>query len=173
MAPAITDVGRELERIRVENGGLLRAVDVVREAANAASPLHSHFQWDDGVAAAQYRLWQARQLIRVMVTYLPANNTAYNVRVYYSLTPDRTQPGGGYRVVVDVFDAQQLRAQLLAEALREMHHFQHKFRELEELNRIFSAMAAFAAQAQQAPPHPMAPPTSPASGPTQGPQLPI
>lgn len=37
---------------------------VVADAADAGSPLHGCFQWDDGVAAHAYRIDQARSLIR-------------------------------------------------------------------------------------------------------------
>lgn len=54
----------ELTRITKEHDGVLRPDDVVREAENPASPLHSSFEWDDGVAAHAWRLEQARTLIR-------------------------------------------------------------------------------------------------------------
>jgi hypothetical protein len=37
---------------------------VVNAARDPASPLHDKFEWDDGVAAEQYRKEQARSLIR-------------------------------------------------------------------------------------------------------------
>jgi len=54
----------ELERIRALHGGILQAEDVLEEARNPDSPLHPMFEWDDQVAAHQYRLEQARALIR-------------------------------------------------------------------------------------------------------------
>jgi len=37
---------------------------VVQAAQDEQSPIHSIFEWDDGKAAHQHRLWQARRLIR-------------------------------------------------------------------------------------------------------------
>lgn len=37
---------------------------VVQAATDEQSPIHSIFEWDDGKAAHQHRLWQARRLIR-------------------------------------------------------------------------------------------------------------
>lgn len=54
----------EIERIRVMHGGILQAEDVLEEAKNPASPLHPMFEWDNAAAAHQYRLDQARALIR-------------------------------------------------------------------------------------------------------------
>jgi hypothetical protein len=57
-------VGAELERIRTENDGKLQPPDVVQAARPKDSPLHPAFEWKDSIAANQYRLWQARNLIK-------------------------------------------------------------------------------------------------------------
>lgn len=62
-------VGAELERIREENESLT-ASSVVDAARPDDAPLHPAFEWDDSAAAEQYRLQQARTLIRaVQVVY--------------------------------------------------------------------------------------------------------
>lgn len=40
---------------------------VVEEAANESHILHDCFEWDDSKAGHHYRLWQARQLLRITV----------------------------------------------------------------------------------------------------------
>jgi hypothetical protein len=47
-----------------ERLGELTAESVVAEASRASSPLHRYFEWDDTVAAREYRRVQARALIR-------------------------------------------------------------------------------------------------------------
>lgn len=103
----------ELERIRLAAGGLLRPADVVAAARDPKSPLHSHFEWDDGAAAEAYRLWQARQLIRAVVTIMPnQRGDLVQVRAYVSLPSDRG--GGGYRATVDVVDDERSLEEALA-----------------------------------------------------------
>jgi hypothetical protein len=46
-----------------QRDGELTAETVVAEARNRRSRLHRHFEWDDGAAATQWRLHQARLLI--------------------------------------------------------------------------------------------------------------
>jgi hypothetical protein len=53
-----------LEEVRLSHDGKLRPPDVVNAARPEESPLHSHFEWDDSEAAEEYRLYQARYLIR-------------------------------------------------------------------------------------------------------------
>ena len=53
-----------------QRDGSLTASGVVAEARDEASPLHPCFEWDDTEAAHQYRLDQARVLMRtVRITY--------------------------------------------------------------------------------------------------------
>ena len=74
------DYKQELEQIRKANDGELRPADVVEFARNPDTALHSRFTWDDDKAAAEYRLWQARELIRVVVQLHPKTNK--KMRVY-------------------------------------------------------------------------------------------
>ncbi len=129
-------IAAELERIRLGNGGLLRPEDVVAAARPKTSLLHDQFEWDDTSAAVQHRLWQARQLIRVTVMVLPRQEQP--IRTYVSLRTDRALAGGGYRTLCDVLDDEQLREQLLAEALDDLATFRTKYGRLKELAQVFA-----------------------------------
>lgn len=59
--------GEELERIRNASGGKLATQEVVRWAAEPDSPLHACFTWDNEKAAQEFRLEEARSLIRSVV----------------------------------------------------------------------------------------------------------
>ena len=137
---AKAEVRNELHRIQTLNGGLLRASDVVEEARNPESPLHSSFNWDDTAAAHQWRLQQARQLIRVVVEMLPYNEPQYEVRAYVSLTPDRVQDNGGYRVMTEVLASPPERQQMLADALDELNRLKVRYHQLSELDSVFRAI---------------------------------
>lgn len=89
--------------------------------------LHSQFDWDDSSAAGKYRIHQARQLIRVVVSYEKVGDgkpVAY--RVFVSLTPDRETVGGGYRLASTVLSDEDQRRQLLLDARDEMKRFTAK-----------------------------------------------
>lgn len=58
------EVSAELTRLSLENDGL-RPSDVVAAAMDKSSPLHDQFEWDNKKAGHEYRLIQARKLIRV------------------------------------------------------------------------------------------------------------
>lgn len=134
-------IGVELRRLAEEHGGELRP-DVVVEAASAVdSPLHDWFEWDDSAAAQQWRLHQARMLIRAVVVYEPnLKGKLLPCRVFVSLTPDRVEGGAGYRLTTAVLSDAARRQQLLADALAEMKCFREKYRMLSELADVFVAM---------------------------------
>ena len=92
-------VRQELLEICRENRGVLRPEDVVEQARSPKSVLHGLFQWDDSEAAREYRLWQARELIRVSVVMLPEAG-GEPTRAFVSLMDDRTKEAGGYRCLV-------------------------------------------------------------------------
>jgi len=133
------EVREALESIRQAHDGILRAEDVVEAAADPDSPLHRHFQWDDGKAAHQYRLIQARNLITVYVEVLPGVSQE-PVQVYVSLAQDRQEVGGGYRRIRDVLADPDMRARLVDEALAEFERAKAKYGQLVELAEVFEAI---------------------------------
>lgn len=136
--PKTNKVVAELKRIAKENGGLLQPETVVEEARPATSPLHSRFTWDNTEAAHQYRIWQARQLIRVTVEVLAG--TDESCEVFVSLSIDRERESGGYRIMLDVLSDADMRNQMLSDALEELELFREKYRKLKELATIFAAI---------------------------------
>jgi len=135
----------ELERIRSEDpDGKLHPEAVVAGARPAASPLHRHFTWGNDEAARRWRLHQAGKMIRMAITVLPSDNTI-PVRMFVSVGSDRTASspvgsGGGYRSVVNVMSSEELLAELLDDALREINNFRRKYRRLTALAPVISAM---------------------------------
>src|SRR5689334_11733238 len=86
----------ELQEIAKENNGILLPKDVVERAKDQNSALHSWFKWDDEEAAEQWRLQQARQLIReVYVKIKLPDGKMVSEQVFVSLKNDRVD--GGYR----------------------------------------------------------------------------
>ncbi|MFH1731955.1 MAG: hypothetical protein ABIF82_09950 [Planctomycetota bacterium] len=128
-----------LEKIRISRRGVLKPAHVVAEARDPSSPLHKRFCWDDTKAAHRYRLWQARELIAVVVQRFSADHKP--VRAYVSLQDDRGTLGGGYREIRDVMSCAQTRKRLLAEALNDLRIWEERYRLLKELAPIIRAAA--------------------------------
>ena len=125
-----------LRSIAAKNDWLLKPEDVVEAARPANSPLHTRFTWDDSDAAHQYRLEQARKLIRTTIQYIEVDGKDSSFRVFCSLTPDRENQGGGYRETTAVLSNRQWRNQLLNDAHAEMERFEQKYARLKELSGV-------------------------------------
>ena len=126
-------VGQELTRIQNDQG--LTPEAVVEAARCPDSPLHGGFEWDDSVAAAQYRLDQARYLLRMVVVVEGEHQPP--IRAFVSVTNADNQ-----RVFQDigtVLSDVYLREQALGQAMRDLRAFQKKYRDLEELTEVLAA----------------------------------
>lgn len=131
---------KELELVRRKAGGFLRPKDVVAFAKNPKTALHTFFEWNDGAAAEQFRLAQARAVIRVCV--IVSEESSEKVRAFVSLSPDRGS-GAGYRAFADIQDDETMMAVLLEDAKRELQVFTRKYQRLRtvaELNGLFTAI---------------------------------
>ncbi len=155
-APA--SISEELELIQTMNGGLLEPAKVVEYAKDSNTLLHKKFEWDDSKAAQDYRLWQARQIIRLELTIVDIKSKdaenifikhldedddkkVLSVRSFVSLTSDRHGETSGYRTIYDVMSDIELRGQLLADAKKDMVTFKRKYGMLKELSDVFEAMS--------------------------------
>ena len=133
----------ELREIEKQGGGVLHPAAVVEFARDKKTALHSAFDWNDTSAAAQWRLQQARNLIRVMVQIVedPRGNEPLTVRMYTALAEDRAGDGeNGYRYTPQLMTTATGRAAVLATALAELEAFQEKFAALTELADVFAAI---------------------------------
>jgi hypothetical protein len=125
----------ELLRIAQRDGGKLLPGRVVEEARDPASPLHTHFEWDDTEAAHEYRKAQARSLIaRCRVTVLMPEPVV--VRAFLSVPDDRR--AGGYTPFEDVNGDEHMRAQMLDDMLRRVAYWRQQA-------RLFAAPAVLSA----------------------------
>lgn len=126
-------VGQELARIQNDHG--LTPEVVVEAARSPESPLHQGFEWDDSIAAAQYRLDQARYLLRMVV--IVEDKKQPPIRAFVSI--QNSDQKRVYRDVGTVLSDAYLREQALEQALRDLDAFQRKYRDLSELAEVLQA----------------------------------
>ena len=127
----------ELEAIEKAHG-IVTPQAVVERARDPGSAMHNRFEWNDGEAAAKYRLEQARQILRVTVKYV-GDVEKRPITAYCSLSSDRYS-GGGYRSTIRVLDDAERRGELLEQAKHEARQWAERYKELSELARIRMAI---------------------------------
>ena len=153
-APIPKTISEELLEIQSMNDGLIDPIKVVDYARNPSTSLHKKFQWDDTIAAEKYRIYQARNIIRLELVVIQADShgSVYIlsditeekgkiVRAFVSLEDDRqAEDSRGYRSVMDVLSCEDLRVKMLEQAKNDMNIFRRKYSVLHELAKVFEAM---------------------------------
>ena len=112
-------IGEELDRICKQNGGTLEASKVVDEARDKNAPLHPAFEWDDSKAAEEYRVGQARMIIRVVIRTDDADGNQSRTRQYIHIpkrlsTNDNDSREGSYHPISAVIESPDLYAAALS-----------------------------------------------------------
>lgn len=132
-------VGERLEWLETRHNGLLSAEAVLADAKDEASPLNAAFEWDDTEAAQQYRLDQARSLMRSIKVEIRQVKTvpAVPVRAYVNV---RQHEQRGYAPIATAMSDADLRQQILQRAFRELKHWHDRYKEYEELAAVFAAI---------------------------------
>ena len=130
-------IDKELEKIAKENKGVLRPGDVVEYSKDPDTALHNHFEWDDTKAGHQFRLVQARRIIRAYMIVIE-NDHEVTVRAFVSLQRDRGKDS--YRSIKKVLADEVLRTELLEEALEELRSLKMKYQILSELASVFEVI---------------------------------
>lgn len=130
-------VGEHIDFLRKQQKGELTPQDVLADAKNPNSPLHSFFEWSDTAAAEQYRLQQARGLIRAVVAvYVSDDKPAVRTRAYVHI-PEPSAPH--YRSADQAMSTKKTRDLVLQRAWREFQQWKARYKDLKEFSTLFEA----------------------------------
>lgn len=128
-------VGAHLDHLRKHHKGELTPADVVEDAKNPNSPLHPFFEWSDTKAAREYRLQQARGLIRSIVAiYVSPNEPARRINAFVHIP----EPGAPhYREASHAMSQERTRALVLQRAWAEFQAWRRRYADLREFSSLF------------------------------------
>ena len=111
----------------------LTAETLLEASRDEGAPLHKEFEWDDSLAAEQYRMQQARHIINCLCIKVE-DKTEEPVRAFFTIVESEYEP---INVIMSVEDKRQA---LLNSALRELEAFERKYQTLTELAEVFKAI---------------------------------
>lgn len=133
-----SEVGTHIEFLRQQGKGELTPQDVLSDARNPNSPLHSYFEWDDNAAAEQYRLQQARGLIRsVVAVYVQDDKPAQRTKAFVHVP----EPGAPhYRDAAGAMSMKKTRQLVLQRAWNELEGWRRRYKELTEFADLFDVI---------------------------------
>ncbi len=127
--------GEEFERIYRERGKLDPA-DVVNESREETAPLHPCFEWNDEIAAEKYRVAQAGNIIRALVTVEEVADTSSEIRAFVHVQRD-------YHPISVVVNDKDMMSELLESAEKDLMAFKRKYSELRQLSQVLTAIDAY------------------------------
>jgi len=117
------DIIDELNRLAERGGGRIQRRDLVVNARNEDSPLHSYFDWDNTTAAKKWRIHQAGRLLRFYWRELPLDRIVVRVPLYMSSAPVGGQKGYVNSIELDA-------PAVVALAVRDIEAFDRRYRAL-------------------------------------------
>ena len=133
----IEKITNELTQISQKDG--LTAENVVNNAKNKASPLHRFFEWDNSIAAQEWRLQQARVLINVIKVKIMIDGSQKSVGAFENIKI--TIDGGSfreYKPTIEILSNLGYRKQMMLKAIGEIKYWQEKYNIFKEFNPIFN-----------------------------------
>jgi len=131
-------IGAHLDLLRQQAKGELTPEDVVSDARHDNSPLHSYFEWDDSAAAEQYRLKQARGLIRAVVAvYVSPDKPAVRTKAFVHINESGAQH---YREAGHAMSVSKTRKMVLQQAFRELSAWRQRYKDLKEFSELFDVV---------------------------------
>lgn len=137
-AKAAKTVGEHIELLRKQCKGELTPEDILEDAKHDNSPLHEYFEWSDTAAAHQYRLQQARGLIRsVVAVYVSEDKPAVRTRAYVHV-PEASAPH--YREMTHAMSQTKTRQLILQQAWRDLRAWRVRYQHLKEFADLIKVM---------------------------------
>ena len=131
-------VGEELETIRLAHGGRLLPRSVVDESAPEDAPLHPLFEWNDAKAADEYRLDQARHVIRAVTVKYRENEDdgPRTIRAFVNICDDDQH----YTSTLHAMSDDELRAKVIRKAWEDLSSWRKRYHEIQEFAQLFATM---------------------------------
>jgi hypothetical protein len=111
------------------------AENLVALAKPAKSPIHKDFEWDDTIAGHQYRLEQARNILRsIMVVYTNGESTEPTRAYHHVVVEIDGEMVPAYVPSKVVWESPDLAAQVIDDAKRELATWAKRYKEYESLS---------------------------------------
>lgn len=101
-APKANLAHQTLEAIKKKRGGLTPQLLII-ESKKRSAPFHRCFEWNDSKAAAEYRIVQAREILRFLTVEIEAEEEAvYHVRAFVAPSDLGKKSNTSYVAISDV-----------------------------------------------------------------------
>lgn len=130
--------GERIAELTERNGGHLAPSDVVDDARPEDAVLHPAFEWDNEVAAEEYRKEQARKLIRSIEVIYEEGEQQQPVLNYVHVNLPDTGPA--YVTTARAVSDRDLQRQVIEEALLGLRAWQKRYEHIGALDGLLTTV---------------------------------
>lgn len=113
----------------------LTAQDLVDVSRPETAPLHSQFEWDDGIAGEEWRKHQARHIINMLII---RTEKAEPIRAFFKI--DTSKGCNKYESIKTIVNTPDKHQMLIDQAFRELQAFRAKYSALKELGPVWRGL---------------------------------
>ena len=117
--------------------------EIVQDASVPSSPLHDYFEWDNDKCGVHYRKQQARNLLNHIEIRIIHETKEFIIPAYSHIIVNQNKR---YVSTVEALSDEEMRQQMLNEALQQLHYWKEKYKILKELNQIVTSIEEFETQ---------------------------
>lgn len=128
------DVGKLFEKIEKKNGKLTREL-VLEDARDESSIIHDCFEWNDTVAAENYRLTQATCLITNLDVVVETEEKKPVICRAFVNTSEGHK--GAFVNINTAFQSQETKDLVMQRAIKELQAFERKYHDLKVFSNLF------------------------------------
>ena len=143
-APDAQQTGEYIEAIKKRRGGITPQLLVV-EANKKRSLLHDCFEWNDSKAAEEYRIVQAREILRFLVIEIESETeteeTRY-IRAFIAPPEIEQDDGASYVTIEQVRSDEDLHEAYLRQLKQELDAIKNKIKTYKEFAAVVQAIEA-------------------------------
>lgn len=129
--------GPVLEKLAERAQGQLTTGAVVEAAKPKRSPLHGGFEWDDSLAAAEHRSYQARKMVNSLRIVIVGEEAQEPQRLFLNV---RYSGGHAYSTVDHILSDEELYQSVLDDAVGALKAWQKRYKEIKELRKVHEAI---------------------------------
>lgn len=125
--------------------GIITPKLLVVEAKQKSSPLHDCFEWDDSKAAEEYRIVQAREILRYIVVEIEPDDEyeePCTIRVFVAPSSIENEANESYVTIMDVCNDDNMEDAYLRQLKSELDAIRNKIKGFQIFAEVVKAIDA-------------------------------
>jgi DNA-directed RNA polymerase subunit L len=117
-------IGMEIEKIK-KNEGKVNPEKIIEYAKDKKSPLNKYFEWDTKIAAFQFNLQQARNLVNHLVRIVIIESNPVELKAFYSVHEEQGSPEMVYVKLEEMCTNKNYRKETFNKAIETLENLQN------------------------------------------------